>query len=51
MTYGNQYTVAVLFDGGWRSADKDALMREYDLTEIEADKICEELKEMETEQD
>lgn len=47
MTYGNQYTAAVLFDGGWRSADKDALMSEYGLTEIEAERICEELKEME----
>ena len=47
MTYGNQYSVAALFDGGWRSADRDALMSEYDLTEIEAIEICEALKEME----
>ena len=29
-----------LYDGGWRSDDKEELMIEYELTENEAFKIC-----------
>ena len=41
------YEAASLFDGGWRAEDHDELMREYDLTDEEATKLCEELAEME----
>lgn len=43
-TMNNQYSAAALFDGGWRSEDKEALMAEYELTDEEAEEICEELK-------
>lgn len=49
MTYNNQYAAAALYDGGWRSSDHDQLIREYGLTDEEADLICYELEEMETE--
>lgn len=49
MTFGNQYSAAVLFDGGWRSSDKEQFMTEYDLTEVEAEGICNELREYEEE--
>ena len=42
-----QYDAASLYDGGWRSTDKEELMTEYELTEEEAEKICEFLKEYE----
>lgn len=32
MTYDNQYSVAALFDGGWRATDNEQLMSEYELT-------------------
>lgn len=35
---------AALYDGGWRKEDHDDLMKEYELTEEEADQICEELE-------
>ena len=35
---------AALYDGGWRSADRDELLAEYDLTDTEADAICAELE-------
>ena len=35
---------AALYDGGWRAEDRDDLKAEYDLTDEEADKICEYLK-------
>lgn len=38
---------ANLYDGGWRSTDRDELMRVYDMTEEEATEICEELAEVE----
>lgn len=38
-----------LYDGGWRQTDKEELKREYELTEEEAERICEELKEYEKE--
>ena len=43
-TMNNQYSAASLYDGGWRSEDKEALMAEYELTDEEAEEICEELK-------
>lgn len=47
MTMDNQYRAAALYDGGWRSGDKEELMAEYGLTEEEAEEICEELKQYE----
>ena len=38
-------SAAALYDGGWRAEDKDQLMTEHDLTEDEADAICEKLAE------
>ena len=43
MTTINQYTVAALYDGGWRSADFDELKIAYEMTEEEASSICEAL--------
>lgn len=51
MTYGNQYSAAMLYDGGWRAEDIDQLMCEYELTAEEAEQIRRELEEMEAEQD
>lgn len=34
-------SAAALYDGGWRASDKDELMEEYELTEEEADRLCE----------
>lgn len=31
---------ASLFDGGWRAEDREELIREYELTEEEANEIC-----------
>ena len=45
--YNNQYSGASLYDGGWRSEDKEELIREYDLTAEEADEIVAELKKIE----
>lgn len=42
-----QMNAAALYDGGWRAKDKEQLIAEYDLTEAEANEICEWLKEME----
>ena len=36
---------ASLYDGGWRSDDRDDLIEEYGLTGDEADKLCEALLE------
>jgi hypothetical protein len=36
-----QSTAASLYDGGWRSEDKQELMDEYDMPESDADRICE----------
>ena len=43
MTMNNQYSAASLYDGGWRTEDRDRLIDEYNLTEEEADDICKEL--------
>lgn len=39
-----------LYNGGWRSEDKDDLMLEYDIDEDYAVKICEVLAELEERQ-
>ena len=43
-------SAAALFDGGWRAEDRDFLISEYDLTDDEADSICEVLAEFEKEE-
>lgn len=42
-------SAAALYDGGWRSEDKDQLISEYQLSEADADALCESLAEMEIE--
>ena len=42
-------SAAALYDGGWRSEDKEELIQEYNLTNDEADAICELLSEFEAE--
>mgnify|MGYP001363885076 CR=1 FL=1 len=42
-------SAAALYDGGWRSTDKEQMMDEYDLEEQEAEAICNELEKMEAE--
>ena len=42
-----QTSAASLYDGGWRAEDREQLISEYDLTEKEADEICEWLKKFE----
>lgn len=42
-----QYSVAALYDGGWRTCDKTDLIIEYGLTTEEADQICQALAELE----
>ena len=42
-----QESAAALYDGGWRAEDREQLISEYNLTEKEADEICEWLKEFE----
>ena len=43
-------SAAALYDGGWRSEDKEQLISEYDLTEEEAEAICERLAAFESEE-
>lgn len=45
----NNYSAAMLYDGGWRSGDRDTLIEYYDLSDDEADRICAGLKELEDE--
>jgi hypothetical protein len=40
---------AALYDGGWRAADREQFMAEYDLTNDEAEAICNELERYEEE--
>lgn len=49
MTYIADIKLAAssLYDGGWRAADRDQLIAEYDLIPADADAICFELEEME----
>ena len=42
-------SAAALYDGGWRSDDRDELIEEYELTEEEADSLVKELKKIEEE--
>ena len=42
-----EMNAAALYDGGWRSTDRDQMMSEYNLTREEADRICEVLAELE----
>ena len=37
-------TADSLYQGGWRAADREEIMAEYDLTEEETDLICERLE-------
>lgn len=41
--------VASLYDGGWRTEDREQLVSEYNLTAEDADNICKALEEMEEE--
>ena len=41
------YEIASLYDGGWRSTDKEMLMSEYGLTNEQASEICKGLAELE----
>jgi hypothetical protein len=40
-------SAAALFDGGWRSTDKEQLILEYDLTPDQATILCRELERIE----
>lgn len=40
-----------LYDGGWKSTDKEELKKEYQLSDEEADDICRGLKEYESQND
>lgn len=40
-------SAAALYDGGWRAEDRDELIDEYNMSEEEADAICEILAEYE----
>lgn len=44
----NNYTVASLFDGGWRAEDREELKTEYGFSEDELDSICSDLADMAT---
>lgn len=43
-------TADSLYQGGWRAEDRDEIIAEYDLTEEEADLICDRLKMYEEEE-
>lgn len=49
-TFGNQYSAAALYDGGWRASDRAELIGTYDLTPEEADTLIEKLREIEEEE-
>ena len=40
-------SAAALYDGGWRANDKEQLIKEYELSEEDAELICERLAEFE----
>ena len=42
-------SAAALYDGGWKTEDREQLIEEYELTSEEADKICEILEKYEKE--
>ena len=39
-----EYAAAALYDGGWRAADREQLIAEYEMDADEADAICELLR-------
>ena len=43
-------SAAALYDGGWRSSDREQMIEEYDLTEEEADGLCAALADLEAEE-
>ena len=43
-----QSIAATLYDGGWRSEDKERIVEEYGLSESDADTVCALLKEFAT---
>ena len=45
-----QSSAAALYDGGWRAADREQLIAEYELDVAEADAICEQLRDYEDRQ-
>jgi hypothetical protein len=44
-------TACNLYGGGWRAGDKDWLIDEYEITEEEAEMLCEALEEIESMQE
>lgn len=44
-------SAVALYDGGWRSSDRDQLISEYDLTPDQADEIAAALAEIESEEE
>lgn len=47
--YDNQYTAASLYEGGWRARDLPDLIEQFNLTGDEAERIYNELLEIEQE--
>lgn len=41
MCYDLYDDAAALFDGGWRASDRNQMISEYDLSDEQADAICE----------
>lgn len=42
-----EYSAASLYDGDWRASDRDYMKDFYNLTDEEADELCEELQKLE----
>lgn len=47
--YDTQYSAASLYEGGWRARDLPDLIEQFNLTGDEAERICNELLEIERE--
>ena len=47
--YDTQYSAASLYEGGWRASDLPDLIEQFNLTDDEAERICNELLEIEQE--
>lgn len=47
--YDAQYSAASLYEGGWRASDLPDLIEQFNLTGDEAERICNELLEIEQE--
>lgn len=45
--YDTQYSAASLYEGGWRASDLPDLIEQYNLTSEEADRIYDELLQIE----